>query len=60
MISRKDESLISVWAGNPYGLSCFWFQMPFNHESMLCKKVYMINLAGMTISNMEQLQIMIL
>ena len=38
MISRKDESLISVWAGNPYGLSCFWFQMPFNHESMLCKK----------------------
>lgn len=38
MMKRTDESLIYVWEGSPYSISCFWFQMPFNHESMLCKK----------------------
>lgn len=38
MINRHDESLLYIWVGNPYSISCFWFQMPFNHEAMLCKK----------------------
>lgn len=38
MISRNNDKLIKMWDSSEAAFNQFWLCMPFNHETMLCKK----------------------
>lgn len=38
MIDRESQKILNVWNVNEYSFAHFYYMMPFNHETMLCKK----------------------
>ena len=38
MLSRNENKIIRMWDSSEAAFNQFWLYMPFNHETMLCKK----------------------